>query len=54
MSTSMRQSIRDAIQLAVYKYDDLGDQAEYIGSTFDRLYKQSWQTFVFDGICTDT
>jgi|688.fasta_scaffold1066431_1 hypothetical protein len=50
----MKQTIRDTIQLAVYKYDDLEDQAVYIGSTLDRLYKQSWQTFVFDGICTWT
>lgn len=50
----MKKIIRDTIELACYKSDDLEYQAEYIGSALDKQYGSSWQTFVFDGICKDT
>lgn len=43
----MKSSIKSSIELATYKFDELGDMYEYVGNTLDKLYGQSWQVFAF-------
>lgn len=54
LTAIVKQTIKNTIEIAAYKYDDMMDRAKYIGDTLDRSIGTSWQVFIFGKECDKT